>query len=404
MSWLGTVVFGGLLFLDNVTALKEYDMSSKEISWTVENCDGNIKVPASVPGIIHTDLMSAGILKENPYFRFNELEQSWVCKDKCWRYSSVFPRPSWLSKDAPLFIELTGVDTVATIKVNDKVVGESDNAFQSYLFEVPVDTLQSSNTIVVEISSPITEAHARAAAYAYSVPATENYNVWAEPSDRNFIRKAGSDFGWDWGPAYAPSGITGQISLFQSPIGKVSSMTVRQSLSADYSQVTLTPRIRVAKVVESTTVDIIVSVNGEMQSSGSYVVEPVSATSDYSALWLDSLDIKNPTLWFPVGFGDPYLYTVDVKVCPSGVTEESSCQSISKRIGVREVVLVRDYIDPSARSTASNSTTRSSSRMAGRSLTIEHTEPLTLYQVPAQNFYFKVNGRKVFARGANFIF
>lgn len=29
----------------------------------------------------------------------------------------------------------------------------------------------------------------------------------------NFIRKAASDFGWDWGPAFAPAGINGRVLL-----------------------------------------------------------------------------------------------------------------------------------------------------------------------------------------------
>ena len=29
----------------------------------------------------------------------------------------------------------------------------------------------------------------------------------------NFVRKAASDFGWDWGPAFAPAGITGTVEL-----------------------------------------------------------------------------------------------------------------------------------------------------------------------------------------------
>lgn len=49
--------------------------------------------------------------------------------------------------------------------------------------------------------------------YPYIVPETQNYNVWAEPSHRSFIRKAGSDFGWDWGPAYATTGISGAAYL-----------------------------------------------------------------------------------------------------------------------------------------------------------------------------------------------
>jgi len=38
----------------------------------------------------------------------------------------------------------------------------------------------------------------QAAKTPYTIPETKNYNVWAEPSQRNFMRKAGFDFGWDW--------------------------------------------------------------------------------------------------------------------------------------------------------------------------------------------------------------
>lgn len=37
--------------------------------------------------------------------------------------------------------------------------------------------------------------------------------MWAESSHRSFIRKAGSDFGWDWGPAFVTCGITGSAYL-----------------------------------------------------------------------------------------------------------------------------------------------------------------------------------------------
>ncbi len=29
----------------------------------------------------------------------------------------------------------------------------------------------------------------------------------------NFIRKPASDFGWDWGPAFAPAGIYGMVEI-----------------------------------------------------------------------------------------------------------------------------------------------------------------------------------------------
>jgi beta-mannosidase len=51
------------------------------------------------------------------------------------------------------------------------------------------------------------------------VPAVLYYNTWSEPSHRNFLRKSPKDFGWDWGPSFLPSGVTGEVSIVENPFG-----------------------------------------------------------------------------------------------------------------------------------------------------------------------------------------
>lgn len=188
------------LFASVASALVEVDLSSQAgVSWTVTNCDRTISVAGSVPGVVHTDLISAGIIKENPYYRFNELEQSWVSKQTCWRYEASLDMAKFASGE-DVFLHLTGLDTMATLYLNDKEVGRTSNAFRTYDIPLPWADISSSvgagNTLRIEIASPIDYPKEQAAAYPYAVPATQNYNVWAEPTSRNFVRKAGSDFGW----------------------------------------------------------------------------------------------------------------------------------------------------------------------------------------------------------------
>ena len=196
-SW-GLLVVSSLTLMTGFNAL-EVDLSSEAgVKWSVTNCDRSITVSASVPGVVHTDLMNAGIIKENPFFRFNELEQSWVSKESCWRYEAALDVSQFNEKE-DTFLHLTGVDTVATLYLNEELVGDTNNAFRTYNLPLPRSSLllsPATNTLTVEIASPITYPKIQAAAYPYAVPATENYNVWAEPSSRNFMRKAGSDFGW----------------------------------------------------------------------------------------------------------------------------------------------------------------------------------------------------------------
>ncbi len=40
--------------------------------------------------------------------------------------------------------------------------------------------------------------------YGYHVPSDQYINGL---TGRQFVRKAQSDFGWDWGPAFAPMGV-----------------------------------------------------------------------------------------------------------------------------------------------------------------------------------------------------
>ena len=47
--------------------------------------------------------------------------------------------------------------------------------------------------------------------YPYEVPS--NTFMLGVFEHFNFLRKPASDWGWDWGPAFAPSGIQGEVQL-----------------------------------------------------------------------------------------------------------------------------------------------------------------------------------------------
>jgi beta-mannosidase len=181
--------------------------SSESYQWTLRECDdGEVKqFPASVPGNVHTDLMSAGLLEGDPYYRYNEVNMSWVTT-KCWQYELQIPLQTlkaalYASGGETLHLRAAGLDNVATVYVNDVALGSTSNSFRTFYFPIDYTELARSLTssdsvrLSVRLSPVSTEARNRAEDYPYEVPATENWNVWAEPSSRNFVRKAGSDFG-----------------------------------------------------------------------------------------------------------------------------------------------------------------------------------------------------------------
>jgi beta-mannosidase len=345
--------------------------------------------------------MSANVIKEDPYFRFNELEQSWVSKEKCWKYEANIYLDN-RNINEKVFLQIEGLDTIGSIFINDKSVGTSSNAFQTYVFDVTDALLDSNrNKVLIEISSPIDYALTTAANYPYSVPATVNYNVWAEPSSRNFIRKAGNDFGWDWGPAYVPSGITGEITLFQSPSGKFENFVLLQSIASDYSSVDLSGRLRFAGVSANNDVTVTMTIDDKAVLKKDYMLSSSSNVID-----IDTVSIKNPTLWYPSSMGNPHLYKVDISVC-SG-SDVKSCQSISRKIGIRNVELIQEPMSASADIKSDEPSLNvlkvEDSMVNNTSGTFRNGHPsLDLYTVEPASYYFKVNGEPIFAKGANFI-
>src|SRR5215208_1231941 len=91
--------------------------------WTVRAIGGDRSgfvpesYPAEVPGCVHTDLMTAGVIPD-PYLDGNEAGLRWM-HDIDWRYSTVLD-PRTIALEAPASGErvdlvFDGIDTIATV-------------------------------------------------------------------------------------------------------------------------------------------------------------------------------------------------------------------------------------------------------------------------------------------------
>ena len=227
------------------------------------------------------------------------------------------------------------------------------------------------NTLALRIHPAILEAFKRNAAYPYAVPYLELQSI----APYNFLRKPASDFGWDWGPAFAPSGIYGSVKLQAYSSGVLTGAGVRQQhhRSADGGagagdsvalhfdayveapaageQGTLTVRGPEGKGWDAT-------VAVRLPARGLNVVP---ATVVVPAGSFD--------LWWPVGYGAQPLYGFTVSYAKDAVAD--SATTLARRIGFRTVELKR--------------------------------EPLHNGQEGAESFFFSVNGVPVYAKGTNMI-
>ncbi|TMW58717.1 hypothetical protein Poli38472_010276 [Pythium oligandrum] len=338
-------------------------------TWSFRSENGSIHVAnATVPGTSHMHLLADGLI-EDPYLRFNEHALRWIA-DTTWVYETTLEVSA--SEPRPQRIRFETLDGVAHVALNGASLGgPAVNAFRPHVYELSEAGLQVGiNNITVVFTPSLEYTHSQASKYPYYVPATRNFNVWAEPSDRPFLRKAGSDFGWDWGPAYVTTGIAGDVFLEWTE-SSLPPRLVELNVAYDFPAADNFTVVRGNVTVDVDTLGaehhnatLRLFIDDKLQHQ--LRVDLVPSDDDVTSVSL-GFELNNPKLWWPAGYGEAHLYTVRVEVAtPSGDAEP-----YVHEVGFRTVELIQ--------------------------------EPTSAGGVDGATFFFKFNGVPVFIKGANWI-
>lgn len=171
-----------------------------------------------------------------------------------------------------------------------------------------------------------------------------------EIPNRQFIRKEQSDFGWDWGPAFAPAGIWQPAYAIQLlfPPDASSDIYVRNS-DFDISrvgQMNNIPPDQSAPWLLNASVDVLGTL--PMGAALNYVIANSTTNQTVASGSLTNLTSSNSTitgtvvldpssyeLWWPYGLGAQNLYNITVSIVDSS---NRMLASVNKRTGFRTVV------------------------------------------------------------------
>ncbi|GEM_PF-14044 len=313
--------------------------------------------PATVPGCVHTDLMAAGKIPD-PLVDTNELDVLWI-DEADWEYERTCNLDERFCAHKVQQLVCDGLDTVARVFVNDRLVGETANMFRQYRFDVAPHLVPGENRIRIVFRSPTRSGKKRAEATSTELFGSE-YD-WGSGRTRKtyrpYLRKAQYQFGWDWGPCLATSGIWRSIRLVAGDAPLIEYLTTRQQHESD--RVRLNVRAHLF-VPENTVGRLEVFVNGASRPAA---VTPARLSAGHAVVEAD-VSISSPRLWWPAGYGEPHLYTIAARWVED---DGSIADETEARVGLRTVELVRE---PDA---------------AG------------------ETFFFRINGTDVFCKGANWI-
>ncbi len=281
---------------------------------------------ATVPGTVLTTLVDRGVYPDPAYGLNNTVIPESLARQDYW-YRTEFDVPAEAAGKRQV-LTFNGVNYAAEVWVNGVVVGSMKGAFIRGRF--PVTLAAGRNVIAVKVSPP---PHA-GLAHEESMTAGVGENGGMQMLDGpTFVATEG----WDWIPSIRDrnTGLWQGVTLSATGAATIGDPQVVTSLPrADNSvanveitaSVTNTAAQAVTATVRAAFDDV--TVEKQVRLAPGQSADVVMSPADFPAL-----AVKNPTLWWPNGYGDPALHDLTVTASIDGATSDVR----TVRFGMRQV-------------------------------------------------------------------
>lgn len=293
-------------------------------NWEMRRMDQDKWYKATVPGTVYTDLLDNGLM-EDPYYRDNE-DKALRLMDYDYEYRMNFdvPENDELQGCDEVLLKFEMLDTVADIYLNGNLVDSVCNMHKTYGYDVK-EHLKAQNELRIVFHSP----------NAFIKKEFENDPVLgSEDCTKGFpkLRKAHYMFGWDWGPRLPDAGIMRPVSLVGIKKATLSDVYVIQNHENGKVTLSVETQCRLAHTdnFDWNDKDRLITTVTVTDPDGKEVVKDLGVPY--------RVEIENPQLWWPNGYGKQPLYTVRVELKDS---EGELLDVWEKRIGLRTMTISR---------------------------------------------------------------
>ncbi len=316
---------------------------------------------ATVPGVIHTDLMANKII-EDPFYRLNERGVQWVDKED-WVYQTEFVADKEILSKECIELVFEGLDTYADVYLNNEEtpILKADNMFRRWRINVKESLKEGNNLLKVYFHSPVKiDMPKWEAMHPVHYPCQNDQSANGGLLDRRisvYARKAGYHYGWDWGPRLVTCGIWRPVYLeawtnirIEDVYYNQKSVTAKRAdVSVEIDITATSATTAEVRIIDETSGKVLATTSTELKVGKNAVVAPFS--------------IAKPQLWWTYELGKPHRYNFRTEIIADGKVLDSR----SHKIGLRSVRLVRED------------------------------------DADGRSFYFELNGQPIFAKGANYI-
>ena len=323
------------------------ERSLNQCNWTFKKNSDAKWMKATVPGTVHTDLLANKIIPD-PFYGDNEKQVQWIEKND-WEYQCTFNISKQELIQEHIELQFKGLDTYASIYLNDSLILTTDNMFRTWNIDIKKIALLGKNKLRILFESSVNKGKEEAKKLSYTLPGDEKV----------FTRKAQYQYGWDWGPRLLTCGIWKDVQLKYWNDARIK--TVQNKIIELNDSVAL---INFICEIESDTtanayIDITKAASTDLKDQRTVKVPLKKGIHKYELEYI----IKDPNRWWPHGMGQQYMYNIFISLS----FNRKILDIHHSALGLRTIELVneKDSIGTS--------------------------------------FYFKINGKPLFIKGANYI-
>ncbi|MBQ2188762.1 MAG: glycoside hydrolase family 2 protein [Bacteroidales bacterium] len=322
---------------------KHHDFSqSLNSGWNLKTDTLGIDMQVNLPSEAHADLYDAGLIP-HPYGEGDEEQQLQWIPQHIWDYSLNFDveKDVWQKDNIDLIFN--GLDTYADVWLNGEKVLHSDNMFVRYEKEVKNILKKHGNELKVRFYPFDKQRDSLIETYRLRFP--EKYAV---------MRKAAYQNGWDWAPRYLNIGIWKEVELVGWNDFKIENIAfLTKNVTGESAE--MIANIKLYSDFEGV-------LRFDVFGNGTKLAEN-TVCGPINSLVSIPFTIENAQLWWPNEMGEQTMTEFVVKVFKDNKLVDTQ----KVKAGIRKIELIE--------------------------------EPDSI----GSALYFKVNGKKVYIKGANYV-
>ena len=310
--------------------------------WNLKTDTLNINLQVNLPSEVHADLYKNGLIP-HPYGEGDEEQQLQWIPQHIWDYSLTFDVDNDVFQKDNIELIFNGLDTYADVWLNGEKILHSENMFIRY--EKDVKNLLKKRDNELKVHFYPFDAQRDSLINTYSLKFPEKYAV---------MRKAAYQNGWDWAPRYLNIGIWKNVELLGWNDFKIENIAF------------LTKNVTEESAEMIANIGIINDFEGVLRFDifgNEEKLAEKSISDQGKSLISIPFTLENAELWWPNEMGEQKMTEFEVKIYKDN--ELVDTQKV--KTGIRKIELIEE---PDSIGCA---------------------------------MYFKVNGNKVYIKGANYV-